>query len=619
MSRTSYVSTIRTRGESTVEMVETHQEYTTGYFWSQTENTYDENHNLIKTISGINPNAGSTPPPEDVSLDLTTYIEHDGFGNLIRSTDARGNSSSHFYNQFGAMIRSANALGSVSLQTWDETSTRLLSSTDPTGSTTEYSYSPIGQLIATKDAAGNVSKTQYDPNGNVICQANAKGYSGQMFYDNRNRLYKTISPSVVVRNIELSKIGQVTKEETVYWDEDYSTPEQHVYRRTFYDQAGRVTSRSLPDNSDHGVVASDWESANKLATKYTYDEDGRVIDTTDRYGGINENSYDELGRLSTTQPPDIPSTTSGNIIRTLYKKLYAGPAGRVSEEQVQEEHSSDGGTTWSVDRSYYFIKKYTYDRAGRVIVEQLPQHTMIDDEGVLHYYDAFADKFYDENGNVIQSQLRQEETSPGTGEYTFPSYSEFDLANRLVKESKLVSTDDTTYDRIENTHEYDPAGRQTSVNKGGLLIQTTYDSAGRVASVRKTSGCGCGGGCKGGGGVASVAGTSNQTSNEADPVDLWEYYNYDETGNRITYSDASGVFSSVTYDCENRPVASTDRAGHVTKTDYWPTGQVKRKTGPDGNFIAYEYDIEGRTIRVWESIPELNPDQTQGLSEERRM
>jgi YD repeat-containing protein len=91
-----------------------------------------------------------------------------------------------------------------------------------------------------------------------------------------------------------------------------------------------------------------------------------------------------------------------------------------------------------------------------------------------------------------------------------------------------------------------------------------------------------------------------------------QFYEYDATGNRIKHSDSSGVFASVTYDSENRPVASTDRAGRVTRTEYWPTGQVKRRISPDGNFIGYEYDIEGRLTKVWESVPEQNSAQAAG-------
>jgi YD repeat-containing protein len=80
----------------------------------------------------------------------------------------------------------------------------------------------------------------------------------------------------------------------------------------------------------------------------------------------------------------------------------------------------------------------------------------------------------------------------------------------------------------------------------------------------------------------------------------------------VKYSDSLGVFASVTHDSENRPVASTDRAGRVTRTEYWPTGQVKRRISPDGNFIGYEYDIEGRLTKVWESVPEQNSAQATG-------
>jgi YD repeat-containing protein len=571
-------------------------------FFARTEHEYDDNHNLVKTVSGVNPDAPPDDRREHLSLDLTTYMEYDAFGNLIRSTDARGNSSSYYYNQFGAMERSMNPLGGVTTQTWDEMSIRLQATTDASGTTVRYSYDPLGQVIAVRDTAGNVSKTQYDPNGNVIGRADAKGHSGRMVFDRKNRLASTMSPSGVLRELTLSKTGQLLLEKTTYWDTDYATNEQVVYRRTFYNDSGRVTSRSLPSATDHGSTESIWEQNNALAAKYTYDDNGNVLTTVDRYGQTTTNTYTWADQLETTQPPNIPDTTSGEFIRTTNKTIYGGPMGRVSEEQVQEETSSNSGANWSITRAYYFVKKHTYDRASRTIVVELPTHTI---NGSSYY--AYQVTWYDPNGNVTEKQLKQVNQSDATDTATFPSYVEYDLANRVVKESKLVSTETDKYDRIESTFEYGPDGRRTSVNRGGLVVQLSYNSAGQVSEVRKGSpGCGCGGGC---GATASPATVSQ--AQEAD-LPIWRRYEYDAAGNRIAYSDPAGVFASATHDAENRPVATTDRAGRVTRREYWAAGQLKREIRPDGSFTGYEYDIEGRMTKVWASVPERNSSQAAG-------
>ena len=260
------------------------------------------------------------------------------------------------------------------------------------------------------------------------------------------------------------------------------------------------------------------------------------------------------------------------------------------------------GANWSTTRAYYFVKKHTYDRASRTIVVELPTHTI---NGSSYY--AYQDTYYDSNGNVTEKQLRQVNQSDATDTAVFPSYVEYDLANRVVKESKLVSTETDKYDRIESTYGYDEAGRRTSTNRGGLVVQTSYDSAGRVSEVRKGSpGCGCGGGC-GAKGSAATAGPAQ----EAD-LPIWRKYEYDAAGNRIAYSDPSGVFASATHDAGNRPVATTDRAGRVTRREYWAAGQLKREIRPDGSFTGYEYDIEGRMTKVWASVPERNSSQGAG-------
>jgi len=593
-----YVQYTYTTNESTVAKIEHHKDYTNSYFFSETNHTYDAYHRLIKTVTAINPDPSPGSGRDEESLELTTYMEYNGFGNLIRSTDARGNSSSYYYNQWGALIRSANPLGGVSKQSYDELNIRLISSTDANGNTTYYSYDPLGQLVATRDAQGNVSKTQYDKNGNVIGRADPRGHSGQLIFDKKNRLIKTVSPSGVVRELTFSKTNQVLLEKVTYWDEDYSTNEQVVYRRTFYNDAGRVISRSLPSDTDYGTDPDDWETANKLAAKYTFDANGNTLTVTDRYGQITTNTYDWANRLETTQPPNIPDTTAGEVIRTTYKTIYSGPMARVSEEQIKEEHSTGGQTGWATDRDFYFVKIYTNDRAGRTIIVQIPDHTML---GTT--YSAYQDRYYDANGNVTQSQLRQ--VHNGTTD-TFPTYKEYDLANRVVKESKLVSDDTDTYDRVETTYEYSPAGQQVAVNRGGLVIQRTFDSANRVTSVTKSSCSSCGGG------RASASEIPVAASQAAASTGITYRFDYDASGNRVTYSDPAGVFASVTHDAENRPVAVTDRAGRVTTRAYWPTGQLKKETRPDGSFTGYEYDIEGRATKIWASVPEPNAAQAAG-------
>jgi len=593
-----YVQYSYTSGESTVSKIEYHKDYSNSYFFSETDHTYDANHNLIKTVTAINPDPSPGDNRVEESLELTTYMRYDGFGNVILTTDARGNSSSYYYDQWGAMVRSANQLGSVTKQEWDQTRTRLVSTTDAAGNTTQYSYDVLGQMIATRDAQGNVSKTQYDKNGNVIGRADPRGHSGQMVYDKKNRLIKTVSPTGVVRELTLAKTGQVYLETTTYWDEDYSTNEQVIYRRTFYDDAWKVTSRSLPSDTDHGSNSSTWETNNKLAVKYTYDTNGNVLTTVDRFGQTTTNTYDWANRRETTQPPNIPDINAGEVIRTTYKTVYDGPMGRVSEEQIKEERSTGGQTGWTDVRNYYAVKTYTYDRAGRTIIVQLPDHSLL---GIDYY--AYQDTYYDANGNVTQRQLRQVNQLDSQDVTTWPTYMEYDIANRVVKESKLVSTDSDTYDRIESTYEYDYAGRRISTNRGGLVIQVQRDTLGQVTEVAQGSCSSCGGG--------APAPTAATASSAADMRTV-RRYEYDENGNRTKYADSAGVFASVTYDAENRPVATSDRGGRVTRRRYWPTGQLKQEIRPDGNFTGYEYDIEGRATKIWASVPEENSGQAAG-------
>jgi len=112
-------------------------------------------------------------------------------------------------------------------------------------------------------------------------------------------------------------------------------------------------------------------------------------------------------------------------------------------------------TQWSVTRAYYFIKKHTYDRAGRTIIVQMPDHSV---SGTTYY--AYQDTWFDSNGNVTQKQLRQVDQGTPTNIDTWPAYMEYDIANRVVKESKLVTDDTDSYEHRFHVRRQSPHDRE---------------------------------------------------------------------------------------------------------------------------------------------------------------
>lgn len=91
--------------------------------------------------------------------------------------------------------------------------------------------------------------------------------------------------------------------------------------------------------------------------------------------------------------------------------------------------------------------------------------------------------------------------------------------------------------------------------------------------------------------------------------DLWTVTNalgqvtetltYDGAGRPLSVRDANGVITDVLYDARGHLLQRKVRGGsgaaaRSTRIAYWPTGQVKKVTQPDGSYTFYRYDAAQR-------------------------
>lgn len=76
-----------------------------------------------------------------------------------------------------------------------------------------------------------------------------------------------------------------------------------------------------------------------------------------------------------------------------------------------------------------------------------------------------------------------------------------------------------------------------------------------------------------------------------------QYAKYNRFGKPLEITDANGVVTLNSYDVMQR-LLSTSVAGELTSYEYWPTGQLKKATTPDGATLNYEYDDAQRLTAV---------------------
>jgi len=98
--------------------------------------------------------------------------------------------------------------------------------------------------------------------------------------------------------------------------------------------------------------------------------------------------------------------------------------------------------------------------------------------------------------------------------------------------------------------------------------------------------------------------------------DLWRVTNalgqvtetlsYDGAGRPLAVKDANGVITDLRYDARGHLILRKVRGGadaedRSTRIAYWPTGQVKKVTQPDGSYTLFRYDAAQRLTGIDDS------------------
>ena len=332
------------------------------------------------------------------------------------------------------------------------------------------------------------------------------------------------------------------------------------------DGQGRITKIRDPLGNEHayaydvnGDLASHTDAVGGT-TSYTYDIAHGLLDIRDPRGNRGvRNDYDDDGRLIST------TDAAGNEIT--FDHDLTGQRDVVTDRLGNTtiiEYDANGNVTREVDplgkattRAYDalgnktsetnplgLVTQYTYDASGNRLTER--NHL---GQTITFTYNATGDPLtssdplgnvttigYDSAGNVLNAR------DPAGGQTT-STYS--------AQGNPLTTTDPTGK---TTTFTYDGRGNLTrSVDALGNAEDRTYDANGNVLSITRTR---------------TVAG-SPQTLTE-----------------------------SFAYDGENRVIRHTDAAGGVTLTTYTPTGNVATTTDPVGRVTTFEYDALDRQTAV---------------------
>ena len=555
------------------------------------------------------------------SKDFLLYKITDALGNeiineynqttreLIKTTNAKKESTSFAYDSKGRLVKEVFANGLVKEMKYDDndnliseksilsdktsyetiytygSNNTLLSKKMPNGDTYRYSYNSNKQLIESISPSGAKTTYSYE-NGRVSKVVYPKGNSINYTYDEAGRL---ISETVMPLNAtttysydDADRLIQVTDalNNSVNYGYDmrgnkiYSVDALNHTTKYEYDAKNNLLKTIYPDNTET-TYEYDGEDrvktityANGATNKFEYDALGRVTKQIDAMGNFVEFTYDALGNV--LQKVDRDGNVIANYKYDTMQKVVE--AVDYFNNKVTNKYNQLGlleQTTDPLGR----VNKFKYDKLGRLTeaVDALNgiSKQSFDKEGnTKEFTDPNSNKTelkHDEVGNLTEIKT----ASGSTTKY------EYDANGLLTKETNGRGQE-RSYSYNKNgqlktikddvgtiTYTYDDNGNPTSIDENGKKITMVYDEMNRLVSYTDTMGNTIG-------------------------------YAYDSVGNLKTLTYPDGKTVEYSYNLANQLTKVKDWNNHITTYEYDTHGRMVKQTYPNGAVLTRTYDNGGR-------------------------
>lgn len=411
---------------------------------------------------------------------LTTQYEYDNWGNLVNTISPEGvntditrgwSSGSGYYEQ-------VETDGAPSVITHYDSYGRMIheGSVGPDGISlnTAWSYNSKGLVTSEIKTTGNLQETHtysYDGLGRMVGEVLPTGQTYTYSYGNRSKTSvtagRTYTSTFDAWGNTKSSEDPVSSVNYVYYSNG-QPKEIESDGDTWsleYDEAG---NRTLLDDPDAGE------------TEYLYDALGRLIEQEDARGYVTINSYDDKGRLASTETDGAVTTytygTSGNSKMRLIKVQDANGFISYTYDSVGRVTSKVRNLTGT---GAYSSTAYSYNN-----LNQLVSRTC-NGQIERYYYDSNGYKYCSTiNGqNVWQLQEYNGIRSVASLGDSLTSISERNLFG--VNHLAVIHGNDT----ISNfRYEYSNATGNVTSRTGMLSTKESfgYDSVDRMTSYRSS-------------------------------------------------------------------------------------------------------------------------------------
>jgi len=460
---------------------------------------------------------------------------YDADGNVVRTTDANGHSTTSSYDPEGRQVSTTNPVSGTSLMTY--TASELTAQQDAQGNVTAYGYDAAGRQIQTTDPATGTVQTAYDAAGNTVAMTTTDRTTGNaavtlqvMGYDAQNR---AITTTVVTNTANV--VGSALTTLTAY-DQDGNVAQTQqsngdvVYN--LYDAADRLTNVEIdpaPLTKAQAATHPSYEAYGYDAAgnqTVAVDADNRV--TTSQYDGDNRATQSVAASAAPTGTTTITTTSQydpdGNTLRQTTQTVDSTTPGQGQTSTVANTYNAaDWETSTTVDG---LTTSYGYDAAGQQTTESTSDGATALTTG------------YDPEGRVTSIA----ENAGGGGPYTARyGYTPDDLPQTMAYPNGVnVALGYDANSQLTRLTALGPPNQVPATTTLASGYAYGYNAAGWITSTTTLSGT-----------DALTHDASGRLTDECGPQmvtrDHCDHWTYDKNGNLRTAIGDAGVTDVYTY------------------------------------------------------------------------
>jgi RHS repeat-associated protein len=465
----------------------TGQPYTTTY--------PDGSHTEVDYDAEENPVVQKTFDSSDNQLTQTSNV-YDGDGNLLSSTDARGNTSTFTYDATGMVsqeVQPVSATSSITTSFGYDANGNRTQYTNGNGKSYYYTYTPWNQVQTSVEpetstyntAALSTTTYAYNGDGQLVSQVNPSGESVSLSYDGDGDVTGQsgagATAATATRSFAYDGDGDVLTAGTSAAGTAGSAGYEPATSDSFtYNDSGNLLtaggsagSSSFGYNGD-GLMTSQADAAG--TTSYTYDGDDRLASLSDPATGTDLTyGYNDMSQLSSIQYGTGGDTRSYgyNTSHELDSDTLKSPTGSTFAS-IGYGYDANGNLTSKNTTGFdgSANNTYTYDEANRLT------SWTAGTTRTPYSYDADGNRTQ-VGSNVYTYDARDELTSDGVNTYSYTA--DGDLSQDATMSGSVYYTTDAYGQQItagSETYGLDASGRDiTDAVSGGSTRTFQYDGA----------------------------------------------------------------------------------------------------------------------------------------------